>query len=304
LDTRTLQFIAELCGNVDGLQAHLDEHVESWGELNPTLFFRELLDRLDAEADSDQDVAKIISDMVIYLHALRLSGDEFTRQTIDYAILEELPGGGPFERALTPDLAIARDEAIKPRGPARGGISTADRQPTWEDGPLRDGAVYGTFGQTRTRVLLLGGGFFDVYSDGYGDRTDFLHFSDGFIRQPEPQLPKYELLESALIDAAAVRDIRATGRAVDMLADQPPLRAVSPGITGWNVRLRSGHHMWVMAHRWRCRWRRVVFEVHTVGGRGHSVLDLVVITARSIAGIAPFTGERRSPESTNARPHS
>lgn len=161
-----------------------------------------------------------------------------------------------------------------------------NRMPTWEYGPLRDGAAYGTFGQSQERVLLLGGGFFDVYTDGYADYPDYLRCSDMFVRQPEPQQPRFELLESVIVDAQAVRDTRATtGEPLDDLADQPPFRRVADGVTCWYVQLQSGHDMWVMAHRWKRDSSRLTFEVQTVGGREPSVLDVVAITPRSVLSI-------------------
>ncbi len=114
LEIRRLVFVAELCSHVVGLQKRLDAHVDDCGELNPTLFFREVIDSLDAHAHTDPDVDKQIADLVGYLDDLRRSGDEFTREMIDYAILEELNVGGAIARALTPELAHARDEALNP----------------------------------------------------------------------------------------------------------------------------------------------------------------------------------------------
>lgn len=113
IDMRRLVFVDALCASVSGLRAHLDEHVESWEGLNPTMFFRELIDRLEARAGTEGAAAEIISGLALYLDAQRRSGDEFTRQMIDYAILVELPESGRIARALPPDLARARVSAIR-----------------------------------------------------------------------------------------------------------------------------------------------------------------------------------------------
>ncbi|WP_348789687.1 hypothetical protein [Leifsonia sp. NPDC080035] len=149
--------------------------------------------------------------------------------------------------------------------------------------PLHAGAEYLTFGSDSDRVLLVGGGCLDVYTDGYGDQPDFLHFQDSFVGS----VPSVALFESVVIDRAAVRRIL-PGKLdeLDPDYDEPPFRTVAEGLKRWRVELRSGRSMLVLAHRWRRQGLgRLVFDVLTVGGRPPEVLPLLSITRWSVRSI-------------------
>ena len=148
-----------------------------------------------------------------------------------------------------------------------------------EDGPVREGAEFGTFGTGPHRVFLVGGGHFDAHTAWYSRRPEYIHFLDGFL--PEP----YRSHDSAVIDAAAVKRIKAVGEALDPLWDEPPFRRVAGGLRCWRLGLRNGYQLLVMAHRCQQSWRRIVLNLDTVGGREPSTLPVVSILRGCVRSI-------------------
>ena len=158
-------------------------------------------------------------------------------------------------------------------------------QPPWEDEPLHDGAVYKTHGYTRTRVLLAGGGSFDVLAAMYGERSDYFHFSELAVSSSFPQKPQTTLLEVACVDADVVTRTRATGRSRQDRSLDLRTETVGSGLKGWKIDLRSGGNLWVLAHRWRTGLRRLVFEIDVYSDTGLLTVKSVAISKRATSAV-------------------
>lgn len=153
-----------------------------------------------------------------------------------------------------------------------------------DERPLRDGAQYLSFGCNFTSVDVVGGGRMEVCADVFGERSDFVHFSDMFV--PEGRAAPVDLLESVVVDSGMVRRLSAGRDALDPDYGVPPFRSVAAGLVWWRLTVRSGHSLLVAAHGWeQSRRRRIVFTVQTEGGRGPSLLPVLTVSKRVVSEI-------------------